>query len=78
MIIIKLLTNVFFSIRQQLRLLVATEDGLLFVYNIDPNEGGDLTLYKQHCLDDGPGNSSKNTDTTDDTQSAPRNIETGK
>ncbi|KAI4456779.1 wd-repeat protein interacting with phosphoinosides wipi -related [Holotrichia oblita] len=38
-------------IQNQLRLLVATEDGFLYVYNMDSNEGGDLTLYKQHRLD---------------------------
>lgn len=40
-----------FSIQNQLRLLVASEDGYLYVYNMDGNEGGDLTLYKQHRLD---------------------------
>ncbi|XP_008196483.1 WD repeat domain phosphoinositide-interacting protein 2 isoform X2 [Tribolium castaneum] len=38
--------------QNQLRLLVATEEAKLYVYNLDPNEGGDLTLYKQHRLDD--------------------------
>ncbi|XP_077526638.1 autophagy-related 18a isoform X3 [Haemaphysalis longicornis] len=33
------------------RVLVATEDGYLYVYNLDPVEGGDCTLYKQHRLD---------------------------
>lgn len=41
----------FHSIQNQLRLLVSTEDGFLYVYNMDSNEGGDLTLYKQHRLD---------------------------
>lgn len=41
----------FSRIQNQLRLLVATEDGFLYVYNMDSNEGGDLTLYKQHRLD---------------------------
>ncbi|XP_022916636.1 WD repeat domain phosphoinositide-interacting protein 2 isoform X2 [Onthophagus taurus] len=40
-------------IQNQLRLLVATEDGVLYVYNIDPNEGGDLSLKVQHRLDGG-------------------------
>lgn len=62
-------------IQQQLRLLVATEDGVLFVYNIDPNEGGDLTLYKQYSLEDGPG---KEENVADCSRSSPRNIEGGK
>ncbi|XP_077490454.1 autophagy-related 18a isoform X2 [Amblyomma americanum] len=33
------------------RVLLATEDGYLYVYNLDPVEGGDCTLYKQHRLD---------------------------
>ncbi|XP_075558198.1 autophagy-related 18a isoform X1 [Dermacentor variabilis] len=33
------------------RVLVATKDGYLYVYNLDPVEGGDCTLYKQHRLD---------------------------
>lgn len=57
------------TIQQQLRLLVATEDGVLYVYNMDTNEGGDLVLYKQHRLDDTP-------DTTDGPRSSsPQNIE---
>lgn len=44
--------QVFFrSIQNQLRLLVASEDGYLYVYNLDGGEGGDLTLLKQHRLD---------------------------
>lgn len=39
------------TIQNQLRLLVASEDGTLYVYNLDGNEGGDLTLLKQHRLD---------------------------
>ncbi|XP_068915388.1 WD repeat domain phosphoinositide-interacting protein 2 isoform X3 [Tenebrio molitor] len=38
--------------QNQLRLLVATQEAILYVYNLDPNEGGDLTLYKQHRLSD--------------------------
>lgn len=30
---------------------MASEDGYLYVYNLDGNEGGDLTLLKQHRLD---------------------------
>ena len=35
----------------RLRVMVATEDGTLYIYNMDGSEGGDLTLYKQHCVD---------------------------
>ncbi|XP_046987585.1 WD repeat domain phosphoinositide-interacting protein 2 isoform X2 [Schistocerca americana] len=38
-------------IQKVLRLLVASADGYLYVYNLDPNEGGDCTLLKQHRLD---------------------------
>ncbi|XP_015111849.1 WD repeat domain phosphoinositide-interacting protein 2 isoform X2 [Diachasma alloeum] len=38
-------------IQKVLRLLVANADGYLYVYNLDPNEGGDCTLLKQHRLD---------------------------
>ena len=37
-----------FSISRLPRLLVATADGYLYIYNIDPEEGGDCTLLKQH------------------------------
>ncbi|XP_040355762.1 WD repeat domain phosphoinositide-interacting protein 2 isoform X2 [Ixodes scapularis] len=33
------------------RVLVATTDGFLYVYNLDPAEGGDCTLARQHRLD---------------------------
>lgn len=39
-------------IQDGLRLLVATEDGVLYIYNFDPTEGGDLQLYKKYLLDD--------------------------
>lgn len=45
------LTFTFPRIQNQLRLLVAAADGYLYIYNLDPNEGGDLTLVKQHRLD---------------------------
>ncbi|XP_020916524.1 WD repeat domain phosphoinositide-interacting protein 2 [Exaiptasia diaphana] len=32
------------------RLLVASADGYLYIYNVDPEEGGDCTLLKQHRL----------------------------
>ena len=50
--------------QNQLRLLVATEEANLYVYNVDPNEGGDLTLYKQLRLNDSR-DSSKGTTTTE-------------
>ncbi|VEN46071.1 unnamed protein product [Callosobruchus maculatus] len=65
-------------IQQQLRLLVATEDGFLYVYNMDPNEGGDLVLCKQHKLDGIPTEASpKGTDKPDGAtkHSAPQSIE---
>ncbi|KAG9465140.1 hypothetical protein GDO78_018844, partial [Eleutherodactylus coqui] len=33
------------------RLLVAAADGYLYIYNLDPQEGGECTLMKQHKLD---------------------------
>ncbi|GFO10392.1 WD repeat domain phosphoinositide-interacting protein 2, partial [Plakobranchus ocellatus] len=33
------------------RLLVATHEGHLYIYNIDPNEGGECTLLKTHLLE---------------------------
>ncbi|XP_072337048.1 WD repeat domain phosphoinositide-interacting protein 2 isoform X2 [Scyliorhinus torazame] len=33
------------------RLLVAAADGYLYMYNLDPQEGGECTLMKQHKLD---------------------------
>ncbi|KAL5017993.1 hypothetical protein ScPMuIL_003715 [Solemya velum] len=33
------------------RLLVASQDGYLYIYNLDPNEGGECTLLRQHRLD---------------------------
>lgn len=39
--------------------MVASEDGYLYVYNMDGNEGGDLTLYKQHRLGGRPEEASQ-------------------
>ncbi|XP_075422061.1 WD repeat domain phosphoinositide-interacting protein 2 isoform X3 [Ascaphus truei] len=33
------------------RLLVGAADGYLYIYNLDPQEGGECTLMKQHKLD---------------------------
>ncbi|XP_033749748.1 WD repeat domain phosphoinositide-interacting protein 2-like isoform X1 [Pecten maximus] len=33
------------------RLLVASQDGYLHIYNLDPNEGGECMLLRQHRLD---------------------------
>ncbi|XP_022080413.1 WD repeat domain phosphoinositide-interacting protein 2-like [Acanthaster planci] len=33
------------------RVLVAAADGFLYIYNLDPVDGGDCTLLKQHRLD---------------------------
>lgn len=30
------------------RLLVGASDGYLYMYNLDPQEGGECTLMKQH------------------------------
>lgn len=38
----------FFRIQNVLRLLVASEDGYLYIYNLDKIEEGDCTLLKQH------------------------------
>ncbi|XP_076264159.1 WD repeat domain phosphoinositide-interacting protein 2-like isoform X3 [Rhynchophorus ferrugineus] len=39
-------------IQDGLRLLVATEDGFLYIYNFNSKEGGDMELYKKFQLDD--------------------------
>ncbi|XP_018916381.1 WD repeat domain phosphoinositide-interacting protein 2 isoform X2 [Bemisia tabaci] len=39
------------KIQGALRLLVASSDGYLYVYNLDTGESGDCTLVKQHRLD---------------------------
>ncbi|XP_033100629.1 WD repeat domain phosphoinositide-interacting protein 2-like isoform X2 [Anneissia japonica] len=33
------------------RVLIAAADGYLYIYNLDPTDGGDCTLLKQHRLD---------------------------
>lgn len=67
-----------FRIQNQLRLLVATEDGMVYVYNFDSKEGGDLVLYKQHRLD-GNDDITKGITQTDGQpkRSEPQNIEEG-
>lgn len=37
-------------IQNQLRLLVATENNVLYIYNVDANEAGILTLLRTHSL----------------------------
>ena len=39
------------NIQKVPRLLVACQDGYLYIYNLDPMEGGECTLLKQHRLD---------------------------
>ncbi|XP_060559700.1 WD repeat domain phosphoinositide-interacting protein 2-like isoform X2 [Ruditapes philippinarum] len=39
------------SIQKIPRLLVASQDGYLYIYNLDPNDGGECTLLRQHGLD---------------------------
>lgn len=39
------------NIQKVPRLLVASQDGYLYIYNLDPNEGGECMLLRQHSLD---------------------------
>lgn len=39
------------TIQKVPRLLVASQDGYLYIYNLDPNEGGECMLLRQHSLD---------------------------
>ncbi|PVD37848.1 hypothetical protein C0Q70_00450 [Pomacea canaliculata] len=39
------------TIQKLPRLLVASQDGYLYIYNLDPNEGKECGLVKQHRLD---------------------------
>ncbi|XP_026276029.1 WD repeat domain phosphoinositide-interacting protein 2 isoform X4 [Frankliniella occidentalis] len=41
-------------IQKQMRLLVASQDGFLYVYSLDMNEGGECTPLKQYRLDGQP------------------------
>ncbi|KAK3745730.1 hypothetical protein RRG08_030540 [Elysia crispata] len=41
-------------LQKTLRLLVATHEGHLYIYNIDSNEGGECTLLKTHLLEGQP------------------------
>ncbi|XP_071444910.1 WD repeat domain phosphoinositide-interacting protein 2 isoform X1 [Hetaerina americana] len=55
-------------VQKILRLLVASADGYLYIYNLDTSEGGDCNLLKQHRLDgkpDVPSTISSAGDTTD-------------
>lgn len=36
------------------RLIVASQDGFLYIYNVDPQDGGECTLLKQHRIDGHP------------------------
>lgn len=40
------------------RVLIASADGFLYIYDLNVNEGGECTLIKQHKLDDCPIDSS--------------------
>ena len=42
------------QIQKMPRLLVASQDGYLYVYNMNPIEGGECTLAKQHRVDGKP------------------------
>lgn len=39
------------TIQKVPRLLVASQDGYLYIYNLDPNDGGECMLLRQHSLD---------------------------
>lgn len=39
------------TIQKVMRLLIASADGYVYIYAINPTEGGDCTLLKQHRLD---------------------------
>ena len=41
-----------FRIKKSLRVLLASEDGFLYMYNLDVNEGGDCQLIRQFRLTD--------------------------
>lgn len=51
-------------VQKMLRLLIASQDGYLYVYNLDPTDGGECTLLKQHKFDGITLDSSANTDQT--------------
>ncbi|CAF4823599.1 unnamed protein product [Pieris macdunnoughi] len=38
------------NVSRQARLLVATSEGILYVYSLDPTEGGECTLLRTHSL----------------------------
>jgi len=39
------------SIQEMPRLLVATEEGYLYVYSVEPTDGGQCNLLRQHRYD---------------------------
>ncbi|TRY74529.1 hypothetical protein TCAL_13522, partial [Tigriopus californicus] len=39
------------TIARELRLLLASSDGYLYIYNLPVDEGGECILIKQHCID---------------------------
>ena len=39
-----------FSIQKLPRLLVVNLEGMMFIYNLDPNESGECQLVRQHRL----------------------------
>lgn len=51
------------TIQKVMRLLIASADGYVYIYAINPTEGGDCTLLKQHRLDGKAENSSDNPST---------------
>ncbi|XP_013408500.1 WD repeat domain phosphoinositide-interacting protein 2 [Lingula anatina] len=59
------------AIQKMPRLLVASQDGYLYIYNMDPAEGGECTLLKQHRLDGRQEGSGTSQDLTGHTQDKP-------
>lgn len=43
-----LFVGIHFRIQKVMRLLIASADGYVYIYAINPTEGGDCTLLKQH------------------------------
>lgn len=43
-----ILVTFFFRIQKVPRQLVVSQDGYLYIYNLDPNEGGECMLLRQH------------------------------
>ncbi|KAK4036417.1 WD repeat domain phosphoinositide-interacting protein 2 isoform X1 [Daphnia magna] len=53
------------TIQKVTRLLIASTDGYVYIYAINPTEGGDCTLLKQHRLDGSTDNGPENSQTSE-------------